>query len=230
MREKLSAIFIISGIAILLALGFWQLQRMGQKKALISDLENKSTLPIIKPHKIKEDYNYRIIELCGHFQKGKDLFVYHKPNYIILAPFISENSDKAILVARGILKLKDKKENSFLIKNTSQICISGMLIPSEKKPIFMPESDGSINKPLLSINANYAGEILGQTLYNKYVILTQNTDPILQTITKPKGIKIPNNHLEYALTWFILAGILLFMFVTSRKNLASKSSGKSKLN
>lgn len=229
MKQILSKLMVILGILILCSLGIWQLFRMNYKEKLIQDLKAKSDMPTIQPYEIDEEYLYRKIELCGHFTQNQDLFVYFKPNYIILTPFKIDDDNRQILVARGIVKASDKGKDSFLIKETEHRCISGTLTKSEKEPIFMPAYDGTYQKPLLTINTKSAGNILGKDFYDMFVILSdRHKDTILAPISKPKPQNIYNNHLEYALTWFILAGILLFMYVTSKKAQTKKPKKKSK--
>jgi surfeit locus 1 family protein len=227
MKKILSKFLVLLGIFILVSLGVWQLFRMTCKEALISDLEHKSDMTIVAPSEIVEEYLYRTIEVCGHYMKGEDLFVYNKPNYIVLGSFHLENLNKNIIVARGEVSADNKHQTSFLLHNEERICIAGMLLPSEKEPLFMPAYDGSPQKPLLTINTQSVSNLLSTPLYDMYILLTdKNTDPLLMPIKKPEAQKIYNNHLEYALTWFILAGILIFMFVTSRRNVDSKIPGK----
>lgn len=219
MKKLISKISVLLGIAILFGLGIWQLFRMSDKEALLADLKVKKEMPIASPYEIDEEYLYRIVEICGYYKKGKDLFVYNKPNYILMAPFYIENSGRKILVARGQVTPKNKDNKSFLIQNENQICIAGMLVPSEKEPLFMPHYDGSPQKPLLTANTKSASSLLNTDLYDMFIILSDKSPaPDLIPIKMPEPKNIYNNHLEYAITWFILAGILIFMYVTSGRN------------
>lgn len=212
MKNKLSKLLIFLGVLILVGLGVWQLFRMTYKEALISDLQSKSDMPIATPQDIGEEYLYRMVEICGYFEKGKDLFVYNKPNYVVLAPFYMENSDRGLLVARGQVSPNNKDKASFLIEDENKICIAGMLAPSEKEPLFMPAYDGSPKKPLLTINTKSASNLLSVDLPDMFLIVTdKNTDDLLMPLKKPEAQRIYNNHLEYAITWFTLAAILMFM-------------------
>lgn len=229
MKKTITKIAVFLGVCILLSLGVWQLFRMSYKESIISELEAKSEMPIIAPHEIGEEYLYRTIEVCGHFKKDKDLFVYFKPNYILMAPFYVENTGREILVARGQARTSDKDNVSLLIDNEEKSCIAGMLAPSEKEPLFMPAYDGSPKKPLLSINTKSASNILQENFYDMYIILTDKPkNTLLIPLKKPSPRNIYNNHLEYALTWFILAAILTFMYVASNRNANKKPLKKGK--
>jgi len=224
LKNFLSKLFVIAGIAILLSLGIWQLKRMSEKENLIADLGTRSSMPIITPYELSDEYFYRIVEVCGNYKKDKDLFVYFKPNYILLAPFVIQNTGKTILVARGKVMKTAKDKTSILIQNEDSICIQGMLAPPEKEAIFMPSYDGSPKKPMLSINPKSAEDLVSSQLLDMYLISLEPTNSSdISKLKVPDPQNIYNNHLEYALTWFILAGILLFMFVTSCKNCKHKS-------
>lgn len=230
MKKHISKIAVFLGISILLALGIWQLFRMSYKEAFIANLESRSEMSVITPHDIEEEeYLYRTIEICGHYKKNKDLFAYFKPHYIILSPFYIENSEREILVARGQVTPSNKDKTSFLIDSEERTCIAGMLAPSEKEPLFMPDYNGSPKKPLLTINTKSASSILKTNLVDMYIILVDKpTNNLLLPLKKPDTQNIRNNHLEYALTWFILAAILVFMYVASIRNPDKKPLKKSK--
>ncbi|MGV2432356.1 MAG UNVERIFIED_CONTAM: hypothetical protein LVQ98_03075 [Rickettsiaceae bacterium] len=84
----------------------------------------------------------------------------------------------------------------------------------------MPKTDGTKKKPMLSINIDSINEILSMKLPEVYLVLL--TSDKLKPMKIMDPTKIYNNHLEYAITWAILALILAFMaFVGRRKGLES---------
>jgi surfeit locus 1 family protein len=213
MKKLIAKISILSCIAILISLGIWQLKRMEYKNNLIKNLEEKLEIPTITLHNMTNLENiYQKINICGQYIENSELFVYYRPNYMLLSVFTIENSDQSIIVARGTLNT----QNSHVITDTGYNCITGILLPSEKKPIFMPEYNGTKTKPLLSINSESIEEILSIKLSNIYLLQIPNPKDLnnndLAPLKIPDPKKIYNPHLGYAITWFALALILIGMW------------------
>jgi len=213
-KKIIAKISILLSLISLLGLGLWQLKRMEYKNNLIKDLEEKLSLPTEMISNIEIlTKAYTKVRICGHYLDAHELFVYNKPNYIILAPFHIENINQSIIVARGNLKAGQE----YFTPDDSHACITGILVPSEKKPLFMPESTGAKNKPLLSINIESITNILSLELPDMYLLLIPNNEDNIKSglqpinIPNPKGIYNP--HLGYAITWFALAIILGFMVI-----------------
>ena len=216
MKKIIANLTVFITFIILFVLGLWQLQRLEYKNNIIFTLKSSLNLPT---EKLDSDPGksmfYRNIHLCGHYLKGHSFMVYSKPNYMFVTPFyISE--DNILLVARGILG-SDQQYNGN--ENDTKECITGIIMPGEKLPLFMPKNDGSKAKPLLSINIENISNMSGLKIWDSYLLLTKSDnifDNSLQPLKIPNPNKIYNAHLEYAITWFSLAGIILIMFFWKR--------------
>ena len=218
MKKTIGKISILFCIAVLVGLGIWQLKRMEYKNDLIKNLGKKLSLdPVLLHDMPSSQHLYQRIKICGHYLENSELFVYYRPSYMLLSSFYIENTSQNIIIARGLLK----QQNSLLVTDTARVCITGLLLPSEKKPLFMPEYNGTKTKPLLSINAESVGEILSLKLPNLYLLLVPNQNDVnnndLEPLKIPDPQKIYNPHLGYAITWFALAFILIFMWRFNKK-------------
>ncbi len=210
----------ISTFVLLCFLGIWQVQRMEYKNALISKLthslsiatETKNTVP-------QSDMLYRKLKFCGTYLNQHNLFAYSKAGYVVLTPLELENGE-IILISRGTMADK----NQLFTNNTA--CVSGILMPAEKKPLFMPECDGSKSKPLLSMDLGAVREALNLKLADIYLLMetSDNTDDrFLKQLNPPNPQNIYNHHMEYAIMWFVLAGIAaIYMAILYRSNTKSK--------
>lgn len=221
MRIFIARTFTLICIFILLGLGVWQLLRMQEKNVFIDMLNHRMNMEIAEVSEMSPDLSYRNIKICGKFLPKNDIFVYANPYYLILAPFQITESNNIIMVARGRMHQQDKISNvNYEITSPDrEQCISGMLVNSEKSTPFMPEMDGSHKKPFLSINIDGIRNVVGQNLVDYYLIQTGNGDELGEAKLHPMALKSPdqiyNNHIEYALTWFMLASILFFMFAST---------------
>lgn len=206
----------------LIYLGTWQLSRLNEKDALISSIRNSiNSQPIEFSGDVSSLDSYLKLKLQGHFLQD-NIFVYgrrsansEKDGYYILTPFVLNHSSEKILVARAWVPyfLKTKIESGEVaIPSGDNTEIIAMNMPGEKKLFFVPDNDISKNiwffidlklaNTLLATNEKfYFKQIRAEGLPSDFVPLQiTNAD------------KIPNNHLEYAITWYLIAAASLVIF------------------
>jgi len=207
-------------LVILLLLGNWQLQRLAWKRTLIAQTEKISTdAPIaiddaIHAARIDGSNEYAAVRLTG-VVTGSAEFVFGaiegRPGVFFFMPV--ETPGGVIYVNRGFIPQADYKSGNFdRVTQGDSIKIEGLLrYPEEPRPPASwvvsrtQSSDGlwSIRDPRLFAKANSLAAISGF-----YVDAFAAPE-----IEYPRGgttrISFSNRHLEYALTWFGLAGALL---------------------
>ena len=231
---------ILAGIAVLCGLGFWQLNRLAWKEEMIARVERglsadpKSIFETEQDMRNGQDIEYRPTFAEGRFLNDKEqhFFATHKglPGYFIYTPL--ELADGRILfVNRGHVPMTLKPSNLRTDGQIEgQVRISGLArsAPSEKPNSFVPNND-------LTKNIYYwksLPQMVGRS-FDKMEIgvvrLFLDADATPNNGGYPVGgvtlIQFPNNHLQYALTWFGLAGALLGVggfFVYSRRNSSAR--------
>jgi surfeit locus 1 family protein len=133
-----------------------------------------------------------------------------QPGFDVVTPF-KTMSEENVLVNRGWVK-KEFKNNAKI--NFSSKNITGMLRQFNRKNLFTPDND--LEKNIwFSINLDDVQKITGKR-FNKFIVYLedQNID-----IPKPKKITVdvPNNHLKYAITWYLISISILFYYLYFRK-------------
>lgn len=205
-------LFGITGIAILVSLGTWQLQRLEWKRGILTEIE--ATIggdPVSLPaDPDPETHRYQPVVMRGHIREGElHVLVSRKrigAGYLIVSPFETE-SGRRILLDRGFVVNEDKTAT----RPTGPAQVQGNLHWPDDRNASTPEND-------VDGNIWFARDIdqMAQVL---------NTEPILviaRQVTPPDpGVTplpvdtsgIPNDHLQYAITWFSLALVWLIMTV-----------------
>jgi surfeit locus 1 family protein len=206
-------IFFIFFIFIVLSLGTWQVYRLYLKNNSISDLQNNLKTSSIN-FNVDIDKEYTKILF-----KKKDLntkiFLYHlnkgEIGFKVIVPY-EINSSLLVLVDKGWIR-KDKIN---LIKNTlfNDDIIEGYTKKIREKNLFTPNNN--IKEDFLySVEIDNLKKSLNKNIYPLLIIQTSKTNKDI--IPNDYEVRLPNNHLQYAITWYGLAIFTIIFFLYYRK-------------
>lgn len=214
-------------LAILLGLGVWQLQRKGEKEALIarivaqSHVEPPADLPAPGTWDPARD-EFERVRVAGTFLHDKETLVHGLAagavpgralqGYYVLTPLRRE-AGGTVLVNRGFVptELRDPAARK-AAQVEGPVTVTGILRASEARTLFVPAADPAkgewFNRDIASISA--AKGLPDSAPYLVEADATPNPGGW------PKGgqlrVDLPNNHLQYAFTWFGIAACLLGVF------------------
>ena len=206
-------IFFIFFIFTILSLGTWQVYRLYLKNNLISDLQNNLKTSSIN-FNVDIDKEYTKVLF-----KKKDLntkiFLYHlnkgEIGFKVMVPY-EINSSLLVLVDKGWIR-KDKIN---LIKNTlfNDAIIEGYTKKIREKNLFTPNNN--IKEDFLySVEIDNLKKSLNKNIYPLLIIQTSKTNKDI--IPNDFEVRLPNNHLQYAITWYGLAIFTIIFFLYYRK-------------
>ncbi|KIC16018.1 SURF1 family protein [Leisingera sp. ANG-DT] len=192
-----------AGLAILIGLGTWQLQRMGWKEDLLQTIEASiAAAPAALPQvPVKEQDRYRAVTVEGEIE-GNALHVFWvtkdaETGYRVIAPFVTTDG-RRVLLDRGFIPAAEKTTSLSI----GQATVTGNLL-------WPDEGDWTTPAPEVDTNILYSRDVA-------YMAERLNTEPVLivarstapEAAVTPQAVTtagIPNNHLQYAITWFSLA-------------------------
>ncbi|EDN98319.1 hypothetical protein SS1G_13177 [Sclerotinia sclerotiorum 1980 UF-70] len=133
------------------ALGTWQVQRLDWKSKLIAKFEDRlvrDPLPLpphIDPSAIKE-FDYRRIFASGHFRHDQEMLIgprLHdgKDGYLVITPLERDGKGTTVLVNRGWIEKKYKKQTSRPDGlPQDEVMVEGLLREPWKKNYFTPDN------------------------------------------------------------------------------------------
>lgn len=197
----------LAGLAVLLSLGFWQLQRLAWKESRIAEAEAMMALPPeplpLRPDPVTDRYRPAFAE--GRFT-GEELFVLsstrdYGPGFLVIAAF--ETSDgRRILVDRGYIRETDRDTP----RPGHAARVSGNLNWPDDKTSATPEPD-------LAKNFWFARDVtqMSEVLKTEPLMLIAGSETGDQILPMPATAAFRNDHLGYAVTWFGLAAVWLGM-------------------
>ena len=194
-------------------MGTWQVYRLYLKNNLISNLQNNLKTSSIN-FNVDIDKEYTKILF-----KKKDLntkiFLYHlnkgEIGFKVIVPY-EINSSLLVLVDKGWIR-KDKIN---LIKNTlfNDDIIEGYTKKIREKNLFTPNNN--IKEDFLySVEIDNLKKSLNKNIYPLLIIQTSKTNKDI--IPNDFEVRLPNNHLQYAITWYGLAIFTIIFFLYYRK-------------
>ncbi|MBZ8133452.1 SURF1 family protein [Afifella sp. IM 167] len=225
-RLVVTGIVALVAIAILVSLGNWQVRRLAWKEDLIARVAERPAMPplpaavIFQPDAAANEY--RRVVLSGRYLAAKEVRVFTSlpsdeargpasgPGAWIMTPF--ELADGGvILVNRGFVP--DGAE--WAPPPSGEIEISGLIRPDDPPTWLTPENkpgeDLFFSRSIEAISAaeNLTGRLAPVTLD----LLRSEEGPELPQAGETRML-FPNNHLQYALTWYGLAVALVVVFLS----------------
>ena len=209
MKRVLFAVFSIAGTAVLLWLGNWQLDRLAWKQTVLDQIDQRIAAPAVPvpPIPVPSEDTYLPVFAEGRFeQEYIRVLVSQKrigAGYRVISAFKTEG--RRILVDRGFIGLSKSSD----MQADQAVVVQGNLH-------WPDEVDGFTPAPDLEKNIWFARDVraLSEALQTQPIlIVASQISPPDQNI-KPLEIDssaIPNDHLQYAVTWFSLAAIWIMM-------------------
>lgn len=215
----------ILGIAVLVGLGVWQLQRLAWKEALIAERDMRLAAPPVPLDQALKEFDadrsveFLKVEADGIFQHRAEAFMLTTeggvPGFEVVTPLASADGI-VVLVDRGFVPepLKDpaKRPDS---QPPGEVKVTGIVRRhvGGRGP-FTPDNDPEGNMwywwdiPAMLAYADVAPDA-------RVAPFVLHVQPGAGGKTLPAPVTadstLTNNHLQYALTWFALAVVLIVM-------------------
>lgn len=229
-------VFSIPVLMLLLVLGSWQVARLQWKEALIARIEERIAAQPVPLEEVARlygqgtDVDYRPVMLAGAFRheaerhylatwQGQSGFFVHTP--MLLA------DGRYIFVNRGFVPY-DRKDPATRVDGQKEgtVEIGGLArtAPDEKPSFIVPDNDPEKNifywKDLDAM-ARSAG-LEDRDVYPFYVDADETPNEGGLPVGGVTRINLPNNHLQYAVTWcglaFALVCVLVYWFARGRRD------------
>ena len=225
-------------LAVLLALGTWQVERLAWKEGLIAAADARATAaPVDLPPPadwaalVPEAYQYSRVRLAGTFRNDAEFHVFTtltRPKgplggqgYWVVVPL--ERADGTIVfVNRGFVPL-DRKDPATrpegLLAGAQEF--EGLMRPPEGRDRFTADDDVEKNVWLRRDPARFAARLgLDPARVAPFFVDAVESPPGGLPQAGETRLSFVNNHLQYVVTWYGLAATLVVVFVLfARKRL-----------
>ena len=216
-------------LAILIGLGTWQLQRKAWKEALIAQVDARAHgVPQPLPPEARwpdwkpQDEEFRRVTAQGRLDPDRTVLVHGilpgatrgmpVQGYYVFAP-LSLNEGGTVMVNRGFIPSELKDQPRAPWRGTAgPATVTGLMRAPERRTLFVPENDPARETWFVRDVAQMAGARGLSRVAPFYV--EAEASPGGSEWPKPGQafVDLPNNHLQYAFTWFGIAATLLGVF------------------
>jgi surfeit locus 1 family protein len=213
-------LFLIPAVALMIALGFWQLQRLDEKEALLAAIAtglNAPPVPLAEAMADGQPAEWRRVRVAGRFDYNKEAYIFGRDlkgtvGVHVVTPLLQTNG-QAVLVDRGFVP-EDRRDPSARAEGQleGEIEIAGVLRLSQPAGQFTPAPDLS-KKLFFGRDVSAIAAALGLALPPVLIEADATPNPGGWPLGGQTNIDIPNNHLAYALTWFGLALTLTVIYL-----------------
>ncbi len=210
-----------SAFLILVALGTWQIKRLQWKTSMIAGIEHgfaAPAIPLPRDASLEKD-QFKKVRISGVFLHNKEIHIAAKyyrgqAGYYILTP-LKVVGGRMVLINRGWVpeeKITQKSRAKTLIPG--KVTLEGIIFPAFPRHWFMPKNSPEKNI-WFSTDAAEINSYVGANLPG-YIIQQISPNPGQLPIPLDQQVKLRNDHLGYAITWYLLAltlAVIYFLFM-----------------
>jgi surfeit locus 1 family protein len=225
-------LWFLLGFAVLAGLGVWQIQRLGEKEALIASIETgmrAAPVPLADVLRDPASAEYRHVRVSGRFLHESELYLFARGpmgavGVDIVTPLIQADG-QTVLVDRGFVPdaLRDPKSRA-AGQLAGDITLTGVLRRSQLPGMFTPAPNSQTRLWFVRDVPKMAAA-LGVTVPPVLIEADATPNPGGWPLGGRTQTDIPNDHLQYAMTWFGLALALLAIYLLYHKSHGRLSFG-----
>jgi surfeit locus 1 family protein len=225
-------VFTVPIVLLCLGLGFWQVERLFWKRELIAQRQAAVAAPAVAAPRSPEEarsLEFHPVTDEGVFLHDREIFLgatseAGRNGYQVLTP-LQEAGWRIVFVNRGFIpaELKDPaRRPDGQIAGAVQVHGLLRLAPADKPAWFLPDNRADLNYWFwVDLPAMAAADGLDRV--EPFYI---DADATPNPGGWPKGaitrLALPNDHLQYAITWFSLAvALIVIYFLYHRRNAGS---------
>ncbi|WBU63993.1 SURF1 family protein [Paracoccus aerodenitrificans] len=218
------AVVLLLGVALaagFVSLGVWQVQRLAWKRDLIERVENRvSSAPVawtdvtgLPPDALE----YRPVTVTGEFDHSVETLVQavteQGGGFWVLTPLRTDGRE-TVLINRGFVpsELRDpsaRPEGQV----TGEVTVTGLARLTEPDGAFLRENDHQADRWFSRDIAAIADAKALPNVAGFFVDADATPQPGGYPVGGLTVVQFRNAHLSYALTWFALAGMVIFGIV-----------------
>jgi surfeit locus 1 family protein len=215
-------LFALPALLVLVGLGVWQVQRLQEKQTLLGTIAQRMTAPEAPLDDVLRvapaEAEWRHVQVRGRFQHDKEVYVHAIEPGLglgvhVITPLVMADG-ATVLVDRGFVPLASRApETRAAGQPENEVAISGIVRLEGERNTFTPAANEA-ERTWYWRDVEGIARHFGLTLTASIVIVAeQPANPGGLPLFAGYHVDIPNNHLQYAVTWFGLALTLMGVYL-----------------
>ena len=216
LRFLIPTALIALTFAFLLSLGFWQLDRAEEKRAIEASIKDASTgtVELIVSTETLEDKEYYEVRIQGQYLNEKQ-FIYDNQivdqisGYYVLTPFVLKGQPKAIIVNRGFIPWNGRRDTfaDIFVDSSSREIMVQVSKPIKRMELKSIELDSVFPVLIQAIDIDGLIVLSGVELTTVVGLLNASASDGFVRKWEPYTGSI-EKHIGYAIQWFLMALVL----------------------
>jgi surfeit locus 1 family protein len=213
----------LAGVALTVALGFWQLGRADTKQALqarIADFAKQPPIVIGAQAVNAEDVLLRRVQAHGRFEPRRGVYLdnrhyKHQPGYHVFMPLRIAGTEKYVLVNRGWIAAGAERHRVPPVKTPDgEVVVTGTATSPAERFLELSGNvaEGNIWQNMVLERYRQATKLDVQPVIIQQVNASESLDDGLIRDWPPVDLK-RNTHLAYAVQWFALAAAIFITYL-----------------
>ena len=218
-RFFIPAFLIITTLVLLISLGFWQLDRADEKRAIEDQIAsaNSGDVELVTSVEFLKDKEYYHVRLQGSYVGDKQ-FIYDNQivdqisGYYVLTPFIMKGASKAVLINRGFIPWggrRDKLANVDIGEKHTEVKVQ-ISIPIKRMELKVSETTGDFPVLIQALDLDEMSTIASLDFASVVGLLNPESENGFVRKWEPYTGSI-ERHIGYAIQWFLMAFVLAFI-------------------
>jgi surfeit locus 1 family protein len=217
---------MLAAFVVLIGLGLWQLQRLEWKEGLIAKIEARTKAAPIGLGDAAamaaqgQDPSYYRVRVSGRFDHAKERYLFAlsdegRTGWHVITPLETVEGE-TVLIDRGFVpdQLKDPASRA---KGEVEgvVAVTGIVRLRDRQGLFTPDNEPEANRWFWRdedalARSMFAGKAVRVAPF--FLEAERGETPGGWPEGGQTRLDLPNNHLQYAITWFLLAAALLGVY------------------
>lgn len=223
------AIATLCALAVLIGLGWWQLERKAWKESLLAQISARAYSapgePVPEPEWPRwraEQDEFRRVRVEGTYLADKAVAVHGLAEHrrgqplqgVYLFMPLRRGDGSVIMVNRGFVPTEAREETAARLREAPRrASVVGLVRAPERRGWFVPGNDPGKERWFVRSIGEMAAARRLERVAPFYIDAEASGGPDSWPRGGQTRLALPNNHLQYALTWFGLAVTLVAVFV-----------------
>jgi len=228
-------LWFLPGLALLIGLGVWQIERLHEKEALIASVAaGMRAPPVALADALRtgpQSAEWHHVRVAGRFLHDKEAYLFAQGplgavGVQIVTPLV-QSDGTTVLINRGFVPqaLKDPSTRT-AAQVRGEVALNGVLRLSQQPGMFTPAPDAKARLWFVK-NVPEIAAALGVAIQDPIIIEADATpNPGGWPLGGQTVLDFPNDHLQYAVTWFGLALALIGVYLLYHRSRGRLSFGR----